>query len=85
MLLAYAKLVLPSYASRLALLAEEDPKHHFQWPSAHVLRVIKLFADQSSAPFSLHQIVTAGVAMGKKVGEWYGPTVTAAVLRYYSR
>lgn len=29
----------------------------------------------------MHKIVSVGVTIGKKVGEWYGPTTIASVMR----
>lgn len=37
------------------------------------LKIVSLFADQSSAPFSLHQIAECGSTLGKPVGSWLGP------------
>lgn len=34
---------------------------------------IELFLDNPSAKYSIHNICQAGVKLGKKPGEWYGP------------
>lgn len=76
------RLHCPEYIySSLALLAAHEPSHVFRWSKEEHLRTLKLFADESSAPYSMHKIVSVGVTLGKKVGEWYGPTTIASVLR----
>ena len=42
--------------------------------------IIKWFLDEPESPFSIHQLVKIGSAMGKKAGDWYGPATTAHVL-----
>ena len=44
-------------------------------------RLLKLFADEPTAPFSLHAIVQRGeAAYGARIGSWYGPTIISRVL-----
>lgn len=44
-------------------------------------RILKLFADQKTAPYSIHQIALMGACEGKEVGEWFGPNTVAQVLK----
>lgn len=44
--------------------------------------LLSLFADDSSAPFSIHRFVEHGAAAcGKHPGEWFGPSATARCIR----
>jgi cysteine protease ATG4 len=43
---------------------------------------VPLFADDPSAPFSIHRMATLGQAkFDKRIGEWFGPATAATVLR----
>jgi cysteine protease ATG4 len=45
--------------------------------------ILSLFADDSRAPYSLHNFVKHGaVACGKHPGEWFGPSATARCIEY---
>jgi len=45
--------------------------------------VLALFADDPSAPFSIHRFVEHGASScGKHPGEWFGPSATARCIRY---
>ena len=45
--------------------------------------VVRMFGDSDVdlCPFSLHKLIHIGEAMGKKPGDWYGPSSVAYVLR----
>ena len=45
--------------------------------------IVRFFNDESSdySPFSLHELVRIGEKIGKKVGDWYGPSTVAYTLR----
>ncbi|KAA0198894.1 cysteine protease ATG4B-like, partial [Hyalella azteca] len=45
------------------------------------LRIVRLFEDQPSAPYSLHVMTSLGQATGKNIGEWYGPNTVAHLIR----
>ncbi|KAJ3180040.1 Cysteine protease atg4a [Geranomyces variabilis] len=44
-------------------------------------RLLDLFLDVPSAPFSIHRIALLGKQFGKNIGEWFGPTTISHVLR----
>lgn len=47
--------------------------------------LLSLFADDPSAPFSIHRFVQYGAtACGKYPGEWFGPSATARCIQYVS-
>ena len=45
-------------------------------------RIVSLFADHSSAPFSIHNIALYGHSIGTKIGEWFGPFKMALAIKY---
>ncbi|KAG8305445.1 hypothetical protein J6590_069783 [Homalodisca vitripennis] len=45
------------------------------------LRILRMFEDRRTAPYSIHQIALMGASEGKQVGEWFGPNTVAQVLR----
>lgn len=45
------------------------------------LKILRMFEDKKSAPYSIHQIALMGVSYGKQVGEWFGPNTIAQVLK----
>ncbi|XP_054282504.1 cysteine protease ATG4B-like [Macrosteles quadrilineatus] len=48
------------------------------------LRILRMFEDRRTAPYSIHQIALMGASEGKSVGEWFGPNTVAQVLRKLS-
>ncbi|XP_073987538.1 cysteine protease ATG4B-like [Rhodnius prolixus] len=49
-----------------------DSKYH---------QILKMFEDNKSAPYSIHQIALMGASEGKQVGDWFGPNTVAQVLK----
>lgn len=48
--------------------------------------ILPLFADDTRAPYSLHNFVNHGAAAcGKYPGEWFGPSATARCIQYVTR
>jgi cysteine protease ATG4 len=46
------------------------------------LEILSLFADEPTAPLSIHQFASTGAEDGgKAVGQWYGPNTVAHVVR----
>lgn len=45
------------------------------------LKILKMFEDRRTAPYSIHQIALTGASEGKAVGEWFGPNTVAQVLK----
>eukprot|EP01118_Nematostelium_gracile_P017748 TRINITY_DN7686_c0_g1_i1.p1 TRINITY_DN7686_c0_g1~~TRINITY_DN7686_c0_g1_i1.p1 ORF type:complete len:339 (+),score=42.43 TRINITY_DN7686_c0_g1_i1:60-1076(+) len=43
-------------------------------------RVLRLFDDQPTSPFSVHSIAIQGQKYGKNIGEWFGPSTIAQTL-----
>ncbi|XP_039279999.1 cysteine protease ATG4B isoform X2 [Nilaparvata lugens] len=48
------------------------------------LKILRMFEDRRTAPYSIHQIALTGASEGKEVGEWFGPNTVAQVLRKLS-
>ncbi|XP_027195798.2 autophagy-related 4a [Dermatophagoides pteronyssinus] len=46
--------------------------------------ILKMFTDQKTSSYSIHQIALMGVCEGKNVGQWFGPNTIAQVLRKLS-
>jgi len=44
-------------------------------------KILRMFEDKKSAPYSIHQIAQMGVSEGKSVGQWFGPNTVAQVLK----
>ncbi|KAE9420685.1 hypothetical protein Angca_006427, partial [Angiostrongylus cantonensis] len=58
----------------------------FKWsedvpPTGEYERVLRMFLDEKTALYSIHQIAQMGVSEGKSVGEWFGPNTAAQVIK----
>jgi len=52
---------------------------------SNYLRVVEMFQDLKSAPYSIHQIALMGESVDKKpVGTWFGPNTVAQAIRKLS-
>lgn len=56
------------------------PHHNGQLPVEYK-KVLRLFEDKRTAPYSIHQISQMGEAEGKSVGTWFGPNTVAQALK----
>ncbi|GLH05003.1 hypothetical protein R5R35_006187 [Gryllus longicercus] len=45
------------------------------------LKILHMFEDRRTAPYSIHQIALMGASEGKEVGQWFGPNTVAQVLK----
>lgn len=49
--------------------------------AATYARVLSLFLDDPSPPFSVHRFARQGKQLGKHVGEWFGPSTAAGAIK----
>ena len=55
-------------------------------PPAYYARIIDLFRDHPTAPFSVHKVAEAGEQVGgRRVGQWLGPCTVCAALAHLWR
>ena len=59
------------------LPANVSPPPQLAWSEAQLL---SLFADDETAPFSIHRIAIEGAALGAPVGSWLAPTTISQAL-----
>lgn len=45
-------------------------------------RIVSLFQDVNAASLSLHKIAALGQELGKDIGQWHTPSITALSLQY---
>ncbi|KAF9206435.1 Cysteine protease atg4a [Haplosporangium sp. Z 27] len=56
-------------------------KHHSQRRYGEIL---DWFVDEPDRPYSIHRIAKAGLALDKRIGEWFGPSTVAHAIKNLS-
>ncbi|KAK4054231.1 Cysteine protease atg4 [Microbotryomycetes sp. JL201] len=49
--------------------------------AAKYSRIVSMFIDDPSAPFSVHRFAATGESLGKAVGQWFGPSTASGAIR----
>ncbi|KAA6391271.1 MAG: putative Autophagy-specific protein [Streblomastix strix] len=80
-LLRTSQMMLGEVLSRLFLGRDFRPEDSLDIEKERERWIIQHFLDAPTRPFSLHRISMRGEKYGKKIGQWFGPTDAAFVLR----
>jgi cysteine protease ATG4 len=76
--------------SHILLMTLYRGYHHIDWrihpqsteDMVHKYRtILSWFADEPERYYSIHNIAKSGLALDKRVGEWFGPSTVAHSLR----
>ncbi|KAF9152584.1 Cysteine protease atg4b [Linnemannia schmuckeri] len=70
------------------LMGREWRVHHHDQPQPTQRRqerrykeVVSWFVDEAERPYSIHRIAKQGLALDKRIGEWFGPSTVAHALK----
>ncbi|KAF9934488.1 Cysteine protease atg4b [Linnemannia zychae] len=68
------------------LMGREWKVHHHDQPSQRrqgrrYKEIVNWFVDEPERPYSIHRIAKQGLALDKRIGEWFGPSTVANVLK----
>lgn len=71
------------------LMGREWRVHHHDQPQPTQRRqgrrykeIVSWFVDEAEKPYSIHRIAKQGLALDKRIGEWFGPSTVAHALKY---
>lgn len=70
--------VINTFLYRRMLLIEW--RAHFpqtQYSRRRYIEILDWFVDDPEHPYSIHRIAKAGLALDKRIGEWFGPSTVA--------
>ncbi|KAI1302675.1 Cysteine protease atg4c [Mortierella claussenii] len=56
-----------------------------QYSQRRYTEILSWFADEPERAYSIHRIAKAGLALDKRIGEWFGPSTVAHALRRLSQ
>ncbi|KAG0304793.1 Cysteine protease atg4b [Linnemannia gamsii] len=68
------------------LMGREWRVHHHDQPTQRrqgrrYKEIVSWFVDESERPYSIHRIAKQGLALDKRIGEWFGPSTVAHALK----
>ncbi|KAF8930102.1 Cysteine protease atg4b [Haplosporangium gracile] len=70
------------------LMGREWRVHHHDQPQPtqrrqerHYKEIVSWFVDEAERPYSIHRIAKQGLALDKRIGEWFGPSTVAHALK----
>ncbi|KAK5808247.1 hypothetical protein F5H01DRAFT_282144 [Linnemannia elongata] len=70
------------------LMGREWRVHHHDQPQPTQRRqgrrykeIVSWFVDEADRPYSIHRIAKQGLALDKRIGEWFGPSTVAHALK----